>query len=174
MAIRTAPQTVLRTALRMSHLVARLWRVLIVQGILTGVMLVSCVSTSFGAAPVSADNSSNTSSNTSSNSSSNTSSGNSAANASNKSTDKTVPMVSRTHPIAIVIHGGAGTINRDVLMPEMEAAFREKLAEAVTAGHTILKAGGTSREAVLAAIVLMEDSPLFNAGHGAVLNHKDG
>lgn len=75
-------------------------------------------------------------------------------------------------PVAIVIHGGAGTIDRQKLDPETEAACREKLEEAVTAGHRILKYGGTSLEAVAAAIRVMEDSELFNAGRGAVLNHK--
>jgi len=76
------------------------------------------------------------------------------------------------NPVAIVIHGGAGTIRRDKLDAAMEATYRSKLAEAVTAGHDVLKAGGSSREAVIAAIVVMEDSDLFNAGHGAVLNHE--
>jgi beta-aspartyl-peptidase (threonine type) len=76
------------------------------------------------------------------------------------------------NPVAIVIHGGAGTIRREKLDAATEAAYRSKLTEAVTAGHDVLKAGGSSREAVIAAIVVMEDSDLFNAGHGAVLNHE--
>lgn len=74
-------------------------------------------------------------------------------------------------PIAIVIHGGAGTISREKLTPEMESDYRRTLEAAVRAGHEILQQGGTSRTAVIAAITLLEDSPLFNAGRGAVLNH---
>ena len=74
-------------------------------------------------------------------------------------------------PVAIVIHGGAGTIRREKMSAEMEARYRETLQLAVTAGYDLLQAGGTSRDAVKAAIVILEDSELFNAGHGAVLNH---
>lgn len=77
-----------------------------------------------------------------------------------------------TNPIAIVIHGGAGTIHKDNFTAEKEAAYRGKLQEAVQAGYAILNAGGSSEAAVIAAIVVMEDSELFNAGHGAVLNHE--
>ncbi|MDZ7684461.1 MAG: isoaspartyl peptidase/L-asparaginase [Gammaproteobacteria bacterium] len=76
-------------------------------------------------------------------------------------------------PVAIVIHGGAGTILRENLTAEIEAAYREKLSEAVRAGHDVLEAGGSSREAVIAAIRVMEDSPLFNAGKGAVFTHEE-
>lgn len=71
-------------------------------------------------------------------------------------------------PIAIAIHGGAGTITKNSLTAEMEAKYRQKLTESVTAGYAILKAGGSSEDAVIAAITIMEDSPLFNAGYGAV------
>ena len=74
-------------------------------------------------------------------------------------------------PIAIVIHGGAGTIVKKNMTPEVETAYREALAESVQRGYAVLKAGGTSREAVIAAIRFMEDSPLFNAGKGAVFTH---
>ncbi len=67
------------------------------------------------------------------------------------------------------IHGGAGTILKSNLTPEMEAAYRAKLREALLAGYDILKHDGSSLDAVEAAIRLMEDSPLFNAGKGAVL-----
>ncbi len=69
---------------------------------------------------------------------------------------------------AIAIHGGAGTITRASLTPEQEAEYKEKLAEAVNAGHAILAAGGTSMDAVVEAVQIMEDSPLFNSGRGAV------
>lgn len=74
-------------------------------------------------------------------------------------------------PVAIVIHGGAGTFTREGMAPEMVAAYRSTLREAVTTGHRILKQGGSSLDAVTAAIRIMEDSPHFNAGKGAVFNH---
>lgn len=69
----------------------------------------------------------------------------------------------------IVIHGGAGTILKKNMTPEMEKEYRAVLAQAIEVGHAILKAGGTSQEAVEKTIWVMEDSPLFNAGKGAVL-----
>lgn len=75
-------------------------------------------------------------------------------------------------PIAIVIHGGAGTILKKNMTQEVEAAYREALSESVQRGYQVLKSGGTSREAVIAAITYMEDSPLFNAGKGAVFTHE--
>ena len=70
--------------------------------------------------------------------------------------------------IGFVIHGGAGVIRRGSLTPEREKAYREKLEEAVLAGYNALKAGKTSLDAIEAAINIMEDSPMFNAGKGAV------
>ncbi len=72
----------------------------------------------------------------------------------------------------IVIHGGAGTISPDVITPEQEEEYKNKLNEALEAGEAILKNGGTSIEAVAAAIIIMEDSPLFNAGKGAVFTNQ--
>lgn len=77
-----------------------------------------------------------------------------------------------TPPIGIVIHGGAGTILREHMTPEKEAAYREKLEEAARAGYEILNNGGESLDAVIAAIQVMEESPLFNAGRGAVFTHE--
>ena len=71
---------------------------------------------------------------------------------------------------AIVIHGGAGKINPDDFTAEKEKACREKLTEALETGGNILKSGGTSLDAVEATIRILEDSPLFNAGKGAVFN----
>jgi len=71
---------------------------------------------------------------------------------------------------AIVIHGGAGTIARADMSVEKEAEIRATLNTSVRAGHDVLLAGGTSTDAVIAAINVMEDSPLFNAGNGAVFN----
>lgn len=73
-------------------------------------------------------------------------------------------------PLALVIHGGAGTIKRENMTEQMEAAYRAKLQEALDAGYAVLEGGGTSVEAVRNAINIMEDSPLFNAGKGAVFN----
>ena len=74
-------------------------------------------------------------------------------------------------PYSIVIHGGAGTILRDKMSTEVEAEYREVLTKAVKAGHQVLQRGGSSIEAVTQAILVMEDSPLFNAGRGAVFTH---
>ncbi len=68
----------------------------------------------------------------------------------------------------LVIHGGAGTILKKNMTPALEAAYKETLEKAIRAGHTILKEGGSSADAVEQAIWVMEDSPLFNAGKGAV------
>lgn len=70
--------------------------------------------------------------------------------------------------IAIAIHGGAGTITKANLSEAKEKEYRDTLTSAVTAGYKVLEKGGSSIDAVKAAIVLMEDSPLFNAGKGAV------
>ena len=84
------------------------------------------------------------------------------------------PAFAEESPIAIVIHGGAGTIRRENLSDEKEAAIRETLGRAVKAGHAILSDGGTSLDAAIAAVVILEDSPLFNAGKGAVYNSVGG
>ena len=68
----------------------------------------------------------------------------------------------------LVIHGGAGTIPKEERTPEREQAYRATLTEALRAGHRVLRDGGTSLDAVAAALVLLEDSALFNAGKGAV------
>lgn len=68
----------------------------------------------------------------------------------------------------IVIHGGAGTIIKENMKPETEQLYLEKLNEALNVGSNILINGGSSLDAVTAAIIIMEDSPLFNAGKGAV------
>lgn len=74
------------------------------------------------------------------------------------------------HRTALVIHGGAGTISRDAMSPEREAEIRADLDRALDAGHAVLDAGGTALDAVTAAVVVLEDSPHFNAGKGAVFN----
>jgi beta-aspartyl-peptidase (threonine type) len=70
----------------------------------------------------------------------------------------------------LVIHGGAGSISRESLSSEREGQMRETLERALQAGGLVLRAGGSAVAAVQAAIVLLEDSPLFNAGKGAVFN----
>lgn len=73
--------------------------------------------------------------------------------------------------ITLVIHGGAGTITRQNMTPEKEKAYTEALNQALQTGYAVLKRGGTSLDAVEAAVRFMEDSPLFNAGKGAVFTH---
>ena len=68
----------------------------------------------------------------------------------------------------MVIHGGAGTITRDKMTPELEESYKEALDNALAIGKAILEKGGSSEEAVIATIMSMENSPLFNAGKGAV------
>jgi len=70
----------------------------------------------------------------------------------------------------LVIHGGAGVVAQDVT-PERERALRADLQRALESGYAVLKHGGSSLDAVTKAIVVLEDSPLFNAGKGAVFNH---
>jgi len=71
----------------------------------------------------------------------------------------------------MVIHGGAGTLTRKNMSVEKEAAYRAALTLALQTGYKTLKAGKTSLDAVEATIHVMEDSPLFNAGKGAVFTH---
>ncbi len=69
---------------------------------------------------------------------------------------------------SIAIHGGAGTISPDRITPERRAAYEAALQEALDAGSAILAEGGSAMDAIQAAILPMEDNPLFNAGRGAV------
>lgn len=73
----------------------------------------------------------------------------------------------------IVVHGGAGTILKKNLSDSLENAYREKMEEAIKVGHAILKNGGDAMKAVTATINVLEDSPLFNAGKGAVFTHEE-
>ncbi len=72
---------------------------------------------------------------------------------------------------AIAIHGGAGVLSRGGTTSDQENLYLEGLAAALDAGFGVLERGGDSLDAVTAAVVLLEDNPLFNAGRGAVLSH---
>jgi beta-aspartyl-peptidase (threonine type) len=72
----------------------------------------------------------------------------------------------------LAIHGGAGTILKKNMSDSLEKAYQAVLSESLRVGYRILKGGGSSIDAVSAAIQVMEDSPLFNAGKGAVFNHQ--
>ena len=74
----------------------------------------------------------------------------------------------KPHPWAVVLHGGAGVIERKSMSKETDAAYRAALKAALQAAADVLEKGGSSLDAVEAAIKLMEDDPLFNAGKGAV------
>lgn len=75
-----------------------------------------------------------------------------------------------THNISIAIHGGAGTILRSTMTPALQLQYENGLQDALDAGYSILAAGGSSLDAVAAAVASLEDFPLFNAGKGAVFN----
>ncbi len=73
---------------------------------------------------------------------------------------------------SIVIHGGAGTILKSDMTPELEEAYALALEDALNAGYAVLEQGGTSTNAVKAAVVVLEDNLLFNAGRGSVFTKK--
>ena len=79
-------------------------------------------------------------------------------------------LMAKEHKLSIVIHGGAGTILKKNLSGKKEAEIRAKLTQALDAGYKVLENGGESTAAVMAAINVMENSPLFNSGKGAVYN----
>lgn len=76
-------------------------------------------------------------------------------------------------PFSIAIHGGAGTIDSRMMSAELKHDIEAALALAVTAGHRILKQGGSAVEAVVSAVKCLEDSHHFNAGHGSVLTNQE-
>ncbi len=80
--------------------------------------------------------------------------------------DKSIP------EYVLVIHGGAGTILKENMSAEKEKLYIKKLQEALQTGDAILKDGGTSLDAITATIMVMENSPLFNAGKGAVFTEE--
>ena len=75
-------------------------------------------------------------------------------------------------PFSIAIHGGAGTILKQDMTPELEKAYSAGLEEALEKGYTVLEQGGTSIDAVKAAITVLENNMLFNAGRGSVFTKK--
>ncbi|WP_297336189.1 isoaspartyl peptidase/L-asparaginase [Algoriphagus sp.] len=84
------------------------------------------------------------------------------------------PITNTEAPVdfALAIHGGAGTIKKENLTAEQDAEYRAKLEEALNAGYAVLENGGEALDAVVAAVKVMEDSPLFNAGKGAVFTNE--
>ncbi|HSC87020.1 MAG TPA: isoaspartyl peptidase/L-asparaginase [Polyangiaceae bacterium] len=82
--------------------------------------------------------------------------------------------MSAQRPIALVLHGGAGTQRPEDFGPDEREGSRAGLAAALAAGEAVLTRGGPALEAVAAAIVVLEDSPWFNAGRGAVFNADGG
>ncbi|MFM1744590.1 MAG: hypothetical protein RLZZ630_527 [Bacteroidota bacterium] len=75
---------------------------------------------------------------------------------------------------SIAIHGGAGTILRNSLSADAERNYREALDAALIAGESVLHRNGSALDAVTAAVISLEDCPLFNAGKGAVYTHEGG
>ncbi len=73
---------------------------------------------------------------------------------------------------ALAVHGGAGTILREQMTPDLEREYRGGLEAALKAGWSVLESGGTSLDAVEATVVSLENFPLFNAGYGAVFTHE--
>lgn len=76
------------------------------------------------------------------------------------------------HPFSIAIHGGAGTILKEDMTPELEQAYIQALDDALEAGYAVLEKGGTAIDAVTAATISLEDNSLFNAGKGSVITKK--
>src|SRR5690606_969880 len=74
--------------------------------------------------------------------------------------------------IALALHGGAGTILRSTMTPELQARYEAGLRAALDAGYAILQGGGSALDAVEASVKSLEDFPLFNAARGAVFNHE--
>ncbi|MCU0441349.1 MAG: isoaspartyl peptidase/L-asparaginase [Bacteroidia bacterium] len=76
------------------------------------------------------------------------------------------------NPFAIAVHGGAGTILKSTMTPEKELLYKQGLTQAIEAGNALLSEGKSSLDAVEAAVIALENFPLFNAGKGAVFTNK--
>ncbi len=85
-----------------------------------------------------------------------------------KSSGDAITRQAAPHHWAVVLHGGAGVIDRSSMTAQAEAQYRAGLKQAISAAGAVLDKGGSAMDAVEAAIKLLEDNPLFNAGHGAV------
>jgi L-asparaginase / beta-aspartyl-peptidase len=83
------------------------------------------------------------------------------------------PVMAKTD-FAIVIHGGAGTMNKATMTKAQQDGYEQTLKRAVDTGYKVLEQGGSSVDAVSQAVLVLEDSPLFNAGKGAVYTYEGG
>jgi len=90
----------------------------------------------------------------------------------NKQANTTTIKNLKNNNFSIVIHGGAGGMKRANFSESQENAYKEKMETSLNAGYEILQKGGSSIDAIQAAIIILEDSPLFNAGKGAVFNSE--
>ena len=80
-------------------------------------------------------------------------------------------MAQANRKYALVLHGGAGVMSEKTMTTEQQKEYLSVLNKALSRGDSVLSSGGTSMDAVIRTIMVLEDSPLFNAGKGAVLNH---
>lgn len=87
--------------------------------------------------------------------------------------DANSELTNQEHPIAIVLHGGAGAMKKELMSDSLEAAYLHVLDSALHLGYTILAKGGISIDAVTSVITILEDCPLFNAGRGAVFTNTE-
>ena len=90
----------------------------------------------------------------------------------NQTKKNNLQQTKKSNTFAIVIHGGAGGIKKEYFTNEQQEAYTNKLTEALDAGYAILEKGGIPLDAIQASINVMENSPLFNAGKGAVYNSE--
>jgi len=82
------------------------------------------------------------------------------------------PAAAGQQRFTLVVHGGAGTIRREDMTPQQDSAYRAKMTEAIRKGYDVLSGGGEALDAVVAVGQVLEESPLFNAGRGAVFTHE--
>jgi beta-aspartyl-peptidase (threonine type) len=85
---------------------------------------------------------------------------------------QTAPNKTNTGKYVLVIHGGAGTLNKSQFTPALEAKYKSGLDSALLVGNAILEKGGTALDAVEATVKVLENNPLFNAGKGAVFTNE--